>query len=296
MLPYTNGNAMMFNPPVLHNEDLFFFFNVSLSFLLFTSSFCDNHIVEDVLYYSPDKTKCMKTFITLFTAILLTSIAFAYPMQSRLTISTMSSAGIRVMIDGRNYNDRNRAQNDLLITDIRPGVHVLKIYKYKTSRGANDRYNVNGQLIYAGNITVRSGYHTDITINRFGKAFIDERQINGGYYAEDYEDNGGQWGSNNNYLQAMSAGDFEQSKRAIKQESFDRTKVVIAKQTIDGNNFSSAQVKELVKLFSFESSRLDIAKYCFSHCIDKGNYFIVNEAFDFSSSKEELAKYVQLNR
>ena len=238
----------------------------------------------------------MKTFITLLAAFFLTATAFAYPMQSRLSISTMSSSAIRVMIDGRNYNDRNNGQNDLLINDIRPGNHVLKIYTYKNSRRTNDRGNVNGQLIYAGNIVVRPGFHTDITINRFGKAFIDERAIRSGYYDEDYEETGSHWGNNGSYLQAMNENDFEQSKQAIRRESFDRTKVVIARQIIDGNNFSAAQVKELVKLFSFETSRLEIAKYCFSHCIDKGNYFIVNEAFDFSSSKEELAKYVQLNR
>lgn len=238
----------------------------------------------------------MKTFITLLAAFFLTATAFAYPMQSRLSISTMSSSAIRVMIDGRNYNDRNNGYNDMLINDIRPGNHVLKIYTYKNSRRTNDRGNVNGQLIYAGNIVVRPGFHTDITINRFGKAFIDERAIRSGYYDEDYEETGSHWGNNGSYLQAMNENDFEQSKQAIRRESFDRTKVVVAKQIIDGNNFSAAQVKELVKLFSFETSRLEIAKYCFSHCIDKGNYFIVNEAFDFSSSKEELAKYVQLNR
>ncbi len=87
--------------------------------------------------------------------------------------------------------------------------------------------------------------------------------------------------------------DFVQVKDAISKQSFNSTKVTVAKQVIAAKQcFSADQVREIVKLFSFEDSRLEIAKYAYDYCIEKRNYFKVNDAFSFSSSTEELAKYI----
>ncbi|MCX7728498.1 MAG: DUF4476 domain-containing protein [Bacteroidia bacterium] len=43
-----------------------------------------------------------------------------------------------------------------------------------------------------------------------------------------------------------------------------------------------------MKLFSFEETRLEFAKYAYSKVIDKENYYQVNDAFQFENSIEEL--------
>src|SRR5205085_8569958 len=103
-------------------------------------------------------------------------------------------------------------------------------------------------------IYIKPRYHVDITINRFGKAFVDERQMGAGYDEEDYDVN-----NDNGYDQAMNARAFEQFKQTIRTESFDNAKLIMAKQTISRNYFNASQVREIVELFSFENSKLDIA-------------------------------------
>ena len=137
-------------------------------------------------------------------------------------------------------------------------------------------------------------FHTDISINRFGRAFIDERQMDQAYYAS-YNENeqdhdGADWNNNGNYMQPMNGRSFEQFRETLKNESFDNTRTVIAKQTIATNYFSTAQVKEIVQLFSFENNKLDIAKYSYKYTVDKNNYFMLNDAFSFSGSKEEIGR------
>jgi len=51
-------------------------------------------------------------------------------------------------------------------------------------------------------------------------------------------------------------------------------------------------VKELVGLFTFESSKLEIAKAAYGRTIDKNNFYQVNDAFTFSSSVDELSEYI----
>jgi hypothetical protein len=47
-----------------------------------------------------------------------------------------------------------------------------------------------------------------------------------------------------------------------------------------------------MKLFSFESSRLEFAKFAYKYTWDINNYFLLNDAFDFESSIDELNKYI----
>ena len=252
----------------------------------------------------------MKKFITLITALALTFSVFAQPdesarrggayYQSRLSISTAANSSVWVFVDGNSYNNRDN-DDEILINNIRPGYHSIKVYKQKNDRYGNGRrFNKNRQLVYEGNIYMKPQFHTDISINRFGRAFIDERQMDQAYYAS-YNENeqdhdGADWNNNGNYMQPMNGRSFEQFRETLKNESFDNTRTVIAKQTIATNYFSTAQVKEIVQLFSFENNKLDIAKYSYKYTVDKNNYFMLNDAFSFSGSKEELARYIQSYR
>ena len=232
----------------------------------------------------------MKKTFTLLTALCLSVILFG---QSKLSITNSGNADIRVMIDGKKYPAGN---NVIMINNLQSGNHSVKVF-----RAGNERYRTQGnnrnsgyQLIYNSNVLVKQQYHVDIIINRFGKTFVDEQMISGGYNDDD------DWGVDNNdqYYdngdkKAMDKQAFDQLKQSIANESFDNTRQAVAKQYIAVNYFNSAQVKQLVALFSFENSRLEIAKYAYDYTVDKGNYFMVNEALSFNNSKELLMEYIK---
>lgn len=96
----------------------------------------------------------------------------------------------------------------------------------------------------------------------------------------------------NDYNRAMSITDFAQAKESLRREWFENNRLATAKQIIDQNYFTSQQVKELMLLFTFENNRLDIAKYAYGKTVDKGDYFVVNDAFTFNS-KEKLNEYIR---
>jgi hypothetical protein len=45
-------------------------------------------------------------------------------------------------------------------------------------------------------------------------------------------------------------------------------------------------------MLSFESTRLDFAKFAYTYTLDKENYYMVNNAFSFSSSVAELNNFI----
>lgn len=90
----------------------------------------------------------------------------------------------------------------------------------------------------------------------------------------------------------MSPQDFNSAKQSIASKSFEDSKLTIAKQIINTNCLLSAQVKEIMLLFSFEDTRLDLAKYAYGYTWDIGNYYKLNDAFTFESSIDELNEYI----
>lgn len=89
----------------------------------------------------------------------------------------------------------------------------------------------------------------------------------------------------------MTEARFNEVVKSIEAKSFDDSKLTMAKQVINTNCMTSAQVKRLMLLFSFEDTRLDLAKYAYGHTYDIGNYYQLNDAFTFESSIEELNEY-----
>ena len=90
----------------------------------------------------------------------------------------------------------------------------------------------------------------------------------------------------------MSPQDFQSAKQTIASKSFEDSKLAIAKQIVNSNCLTSGQVRDLVKLFDFEDTKLKFAKYCYGYTYDLGNYYKVNDAFEFESSIDELNKYI----
>jgi hypothetical protein len=91
----------------------------------------------------------------------------------------------------------------------------------------------------------------------------------------------------------MSDATFASAKKNISGKGFEDTKLSTAKSIAKVNCMSAAQIKEVCGIFGFEDSKLEFAKYCYDYCYDQNNYFIVNEAFNFSDSTDELNKYIE---
>ena len=90
----------------------------------------------------------------------------------------------------------------------------------------------------------------------------------------------------------MSDTEFNDAKKSIESKGFEDTKMTMAKQIGRDRCFTAAQVKGVMGIFGFEDSRLEFAKYAYERTYDIGNYYKVNDAFNFESSVEELNEYI----
>ncbi|HZG99751.1 MAG TPA: DUF4476 domain-containing protein [Flavisolibacter sp.] len=226
----------------------------------------------------------MRIFATQFMAGLFSVLtAFAASDRGKLTIISHNPSEVRVIIDGKRYG---LEYNTLVLNDIIPGMHTIKIVERPQGfRGGGPIVPIREKVLYNGSMNFRMNYHVDIVINRFGKTLIDEQPIS--YTRWEGEDD-------NLYRDetAMSNTSFENLRNTIRQERFTSSKMVIIKQALQDNYFTAEQVKQMAQQFSFEDDKLQVAKLAFNRTIDKANYHLLYSIFSYSSSKEDLAKYI----
>jgi hypothetical protein len=92
---------------------------------------------------------------------------------------------------------------------------------------------------------------------------------------------------------AVSEIDYNNFLDAIKKQSFEKDKEGYIKTYMKNAYLTTAQIKTIVGMLTYDSSKLDIAKFLFTNCVDKQNYFKIAEVMQFSSSKNDLNDYVK---
>ena len=102
----------------------------------------------------------------------------------------------------------------------------------------------------------------------------------GNYYGNYY--------ANNNYHNNR----FEELKDLVASESFDDTRLAICKEYIRTHSINSNELRELLGLITFESNRINLAKYSYRYVSDPGYFYTVYNAFTFDSSVNELINWI----
>lgn len=97
-----------------------------------------------------------------------------------------------------------------------------------------------------------------------------------------------------NMLKPCSEESFAEIKSMINDESFAGDKLEIAKQATKSEHLTAEQIRDIAKLLQYESDRVEYLKFAYQYCFDKNKYYIVNQAFQYSSSKDELKEALGL--
>ncbi|MBL4669106.1 MAG: DUF4476 domain-containing protein [Flavobacteriales bacterium] len=248
-----------------------------------------------------------KIFLT-FGLALLGSVLFAHhnsygvKNNSDLNIKMWDNSSFTITLD-HHISERTR---NFSLKNVKPGSHYVKIVKKKKNHHGHGGFV---QTIYKGYINVPSKRKVFVKVegrNRLSFKFFKKKNNHhhGNHYGQSnhYEewDNGCQSNNYDNYGEndhhygpvVMAEYKFNQLINAIQNTSFDKAKLQIAKQAIAANNVNAQQVGIIMEQFTFESNKLKFAKNAYRKTIDKENYFIVNNAFTFSSSISKLNEYI----
>lgn len=229
----------------------------------------------------------------IFTLMLLWSFISvkAYNYQaSALTLNLFDNAAFTLTFDNNTYNTPSNTYN---VHNIMPGNHFIQVVKMANSYGPG--HCAMPVVVYSGYVSVPAASQVYASVSGINQLTINSIQplytVNNGGCNNGYNGNT-QYGPVPAY---MSDADFSALKGSVNSKSFDSSKLTVAKQAVASDRLTARQVAELMDLFSFESTKLDLAKYSYRHVVDPQNYYVVNDSFTFSSSITELDQYIAKN-
>ena len=97
-------------------------------------------------------------------------------------------------------------------------------------------------------------------------------------------------------IRKASSADMNAIIKTLKNETFDSTREKLAKMIVCGSMFTSRQIADMAKTFSFDSNRSHFLEYAYYNCSDPQNYVIAANTLEFSSSRNDLMRKVARRR
>lgn len=222
-----------------------------------------------------------KLFTTLVILSLAVVVQAAHPLQSALAITSVDGSLLTVSIDRAPFSN---SSTNIYTDGLRAGNHYIKVMRL----AGHPRHPVY-RTVYAGYVFIPEASEVMAEVNRNRFRITGSRPFD--YAPQVYEDP-------HYYPQHLRCEvddyEFNQMIQSLGNYNFESTRMTVAKQLINNNYFNSRQVGRLMQQMTFESSKLELAKYAYSKTLDKNNYFLVNDQFSFESSIAELADYIAL--
>jgi len=188
-----------------------------------------------------------------------------------------------VTFDHLLFNNPNTRFN---LKEVSPGTHYLRVYRINP--GYYSPYTLP-VMVFSGNINIPAASRVNAVIDRQNRFRINKITplvppvVYAPYpppYAPFPE------------MHGMYEPEFQNLKETVKNMDFESSRLTVIKQALSANYVTSRQVAQLMNLMSFESGKLEVAKFAYSHTVDKENYYIVNDQFWFESSILELNQYI----
>ena len=229
-----------------------------------------------------------KLFLSLVVTLALCGMATAQPNhhfsynggRCNFTVISLAKQSFWLFIDDVLQNEQ--AVKSICVVDVPIGEHYIRVEidnskhntvgQFISCNKPNNNYCVSTKSGFYGMAAYNAPIYPEMTMNCLGSQPLPPPPGGGNM--------------------VMSNHDFDSALEMLRKESFDNTRLKIAKQIVGSNILTVNQIQQICQLFAFENNKLDFAKYAYDSCVDKNNYFKLNEVFKFDSDKQQLNQYI----
>ena len=283
------------------------------SFLLFYNQYTTKSNHCSIIHMKPSFIR--RPLIILILMFIAGPAAIA---QSLLKVLLTDNTPINVSVDGRYFNKRGTS---VTVGDLPPGRHTLLIYVIQQDR----RGRGHEEVIYRGKVNTMEGLVTIFSYDPNSRAtnfetqdmntFTIPREVpqpspvndqnNAGYPAQT-ENNSANNNDNNaepaspvaSPVSAENLGTLTDSKTTELKTLVDAKKTDVEKMKVLQNALASEkittnQVALFMDWFSFESSKVDFAKWAYTYTVDKENFISLENKLTYKNYEDDLDKFIK---
>lgn len=222
----------------------------------------------------------------IFTLIILLAGISQLSAQSKkavLKVMLQDGSPLTVTVNNRAYDRHGRS---ITIVDLPAGNHYLKVYEYKPYR--NERGG-RAKLLYSGYVRTRRNTMTTCNVDPVNGS-IRLRTMS---LEDEWNDRRDEEQSEPNNSSRFTQRDIDDLKQRVNDHITDTDRLKLMKSALGNRQYYSADVQQMMRWLSFESTRLEFAKWAFGNVMDSKNYWKLESEFSFSSSKDEFNEFIQ---
>lgn len=242
--------------------------------------------------------------------------------QSMLRVRLADNAVVNVSVDGRYFNRRGTS---ITVGELPYGPHYVKIYAH-----ANTRRGDQEEVVWQGKVRTYNGMITLFEVDPYtGEKYVKEQDIaeythnhppaNEASRFPEQNDQGFRDQRNNTANQnsitqeqeytppshpvasAISSGGvgtlsdikIDNLKAKVDAKRTDTDKLTVLKDGLRREKITTAQVGDMMDWFSFESTKLDLAKWAYGQVVDKEYYSDLEGKLSYKNYQDELAQFVK---
>ena len=268
--------------------------------------------------------KLILSFVFLF---LFLPFLFAQMPRSFLKVRLTDNTPISVAIDRRFYNEENSV---ITVRNFPSGRHYLRVFRW-SEREQRNMLIYEGDIRLQPGV-----YSSVIIDRRSGLARINNRRMNRDFndsYVYDWDrnehyrdrdnwnddrnnntnddeyfnstnnnnhNNQGNYGSSNSNNNippiCMNTQDFSDLHARVVDRMTDTDKLKLLQSVLKNRFISTEQAKQIIDWMSFESTKLEFAKWAYDNISDKNNYWKLESEFTFESTKSEFNEFLSGKR
>lgn len=245
----------------------------------------------------------MKTLFTFLFTLLFSSITLLKSAPAEFSLRMLDNSPIVLVIDNNRFDDNTSFYHIGNISHGNKFIEVFSVFRHHPNSAPQYR------LIYRGTVNLRPNQITYAEINRHNIFRIVSREPirnnyshgnHGGYGNHGGHGNHGGYGNHGGHGNhggygnsgIMDYNSFMHLKLMMSEASFDSRRLELGRFAVSRNRMTSSQILELTHLFSFESNKLEFAKFAYQNVVDPGSYFIVAGAFNFNSTRRALYNFI----
>ncbi|HWJ91951.1 MAG TPA: DUF4476 domain-containing protein [Flavisolibacter sp.] len=218
----------------------------------------------------------MKTILSLMIGTFLTISASA----GTIRIVFNGNRDYQAVVDGRSYssNDYTTGANNELVLNLQNGQHTVQIFR-------TNRRGISKQ-VYSSTFNLNYDQDIRLTIGANGSVTREEISNNSAYGSPD-----------DTYRTPMSSANFQQLYDDIRGQWLTSSKLSAAREAFNNNYnyFTTVQTREILRLFSSERDRLELAKISYDNLVDPSSFTQLYDLFSTQASRDELDSYVRNN-
>lgn len=176
--------------------------------------------------------------------------------------------------------------NNLIITALPPGDYILEITS--RLRGRREEVLINERIKVTSKGRVLYSLNKD---GRFHKKELEDPGCIMLYLNDYYGDGSG----DNNFSELnnpLSKKEFDRLLKELKDESFDKDKIALLKLISKHSYFYTEQIRDIMKLFSFDENKLLCSKILAERVVDLQNLYTLGGEFSFPTNKQKFYQFL----